>query len=99
MAGFQIFKQFQEKEYIHEKDFKGLVNYICANIQSDYSPNCWYYQRMYRYCSKLCIVKDWRKRNNLPPVAKYGKMICYNEKTLIKFFEDLSHEECCGRAA
>ena len=35
MAGFQIFKQFQEKEYIHEKDFKGLVNYICANMQCD----------------------------------------------------------------
>ena len=97
MAGFEIFKQFEEQEYIHEKDFKALVKYICGNIQSDYSSNRWYYQQMYYYYSKLCIVKDWRKKNNLPRVAKYGEMICYNEKTLINFFKDPSHKECCGR--
>ena len=30
MEGCQVFKLFEEKQYIHEKDFDVLVSYICG---------------------------------------------------------------------
>ena len=98
MAAWEIFRQFEEKEYIYEIDFSKLVNYICGNIHSDYSPNLWYYYKMYNYYLELGIVKNWRKMNNLPPVAKYGEMICHKNNELINFFDDPSHKDCCEAA-
>ena len=61
-ARWAIFKDFEDKKYIHKDQFKALTNYICGNINSCYSPNRWYHQEMYNYYSKFCIVKNWRKK-------------------------------------
>ena len=60
--GWIIFKDFENKKFIHEDQFDTLVKYICGNIISDYSPNRSYFEEMYNYFSKLCIVARWRKK-------------------------------------
>ena len=39
-----------------------LTNYICGNINSDYSPKRGYYYEQYNYVSKLKIVCMWKQR-------------------------------------
>ena len=62
MQSWEVFLLFEDKQYIHEKDFDVLVDYIFGMINSDYSPNRGYFYRIYNYHSKPCIVKNWRKK-------------------------------------
>ena len=40
---FRLFEAFERREYIHMDDLPILTDYICGNINSDYSPNRGYY--------------------------------------------------------
>ena len=40
---YELFQTFERREYIHMDDLPLLTNYICGNINSDYSPNGGYY--------------------------------------------------------
>ena len=56
MMGFQLLELFENGCYIYEDQITELVNYICHNLNSDYSPNYRYYEKCYNYCNKLRIV-------------------------------------------
>ena len=96
MMGFHLFEFFENLEYIYEHQLPILVNYICANLNSDYSLNYWYYYEAYNYCNKLYIVINWRKERGLAPKAKKGEMICYDTEELVNFISDKKHLNCCG---
>ena len=83
MMGFQLFEFFENLEYIYEHQLPISVNYICPNLDSDYSLNYWYYYEAYNYCNKLCIVISWRKERGLAPKAKKGEMICHDTDELV----------------
>ena len=54
---YELFQAFERREYIHMDDLPLLINYICRDINSDYSANRGYYN-----VSKLAIVcfrKSW----------------------------------------
>lgn len=38
-AGYQIFENFEKEKYVTYDELKHMVNYICANLNSVYSPN------------------------------------------------------------
>ena len=91
----ETFRKFENEEFVHFDDLKHMMNYICDNLNSDFSPNYKYWYNQYSYSSKAYIVCRWRKNKGLPPAAKWGKAICNDE--LINFFKDEKHKNCsCG---
>ena len=87
------FQAFERSEYIHVDDLLFLADYICGNLNSDYSPNrgCYYYEQ-YNYVNKLQIVCIWKQRQGLPAVSCKGEAICNDQ--LVNFFKDQEHKNC-----
>ena len=83
---FRLFEAFERREYIHMEDLPILTDYICGNINSDYSPNRGYYYEQYSYVTKLKIVCMWKQRRRLPTVFCKGEAICNNK--FINFYKD-----------
>ena len=88
----RLFEAFERREYIHMDDLPILTDYICGNINSDYSPNRGYYYEQYNYVTKLKIVCMWKQRRGLPTVSCKGEAIC-NDK-LINIYKDQEHKNC-----
>ena len=38
-AGLTIFEDFENEKFVHLDDLKHMTNYICGNLNSDYSLN------------------------------------------------------------
>ena len=72
-----------------------MVNYIWANLNSDYSPNYKYWYNQNSYSSKAYIVCEWRGKRGLAPFAKWGEAICDGE--LVNFFKE--HKNCRKRCS
>ena len=97
MQGWGIFKEkFEKEKYIHEDEMLELVDYVCGNLNSDWSPNRGLYYRAYNHTNKLYIVINWRKAKGYPPIAKKGEMICCKKNDLVNFIKDKEHLNCCG---
>ena len=93
---YELFQAFERREYIHIEDSPFLTNYICGNLNSDYSPNKGYYYQQYNYVSKLRIVCMWKQKYGLPTVSCKGKAI-FNDQ-IVNFFKDKEHKNCtCSR--
>ena len=80
---YESFQVFERREYI-------LTNYICGNLNSDYSPNRGYYCKQYNYVSKLKIICMWKQIYVLPTVSCKGEAICNDQ--LANFFEYKEHK-------
>ena len=85
-AGLTIFEDFENGKFVHLDDLKHMTNYICSNLNSEYSLNYKYWYNMYSYSSKTYIVCRWRQSKGLQPVAKWGQAICDNE--LVNYFKE-----------
>ena len=84
MQGWGIFKEkFEKEKYIDEDEMLELVDYVCGNLNSDWSPNRGLYYRAYNHTNKLYIVINWRKAKGYPPIAKKGEMICCKKMILL----------------
>ena len=92
-SGHRLNREFDEGQFINEKDIETLNKYIRANLVGSNSNR--YRYGKYNYLNKLYIVIRWRKEHNLLPAARKGEMICKNE--LINFFQDKKHADCCGK--
>ena len=95
MMEFQLLELFEKGGWIYEHQVPALVDHICHNLNSDYSPN-YCYEKCYNYCNKLCIVLNWKKEKGLELKSKKGEMICYKTDELIDFISDKTHLGCCG---
>ena len=84
---YELFQAFERREHIHMDDLPLLKNYICGNINSDYSPNRGYYN-----VSKLAIVHFWKQKHGLPTVSCKGEAICNDE--IASFFKDKQLKNC-----
>ena len=71
--GFEVFKDYENGQFIYKHEFHALTNYLAGNLISDYNPNRWYYSDWYDESSNLYIVARWRKRNSQEKKAKYGE--------------------------
>ena len=94
-AGYQIFEKFENEKYIHYDDIKHMVDYICENLNSCYSPNYKYWYNQYSSLSKAYIVYRWRQKKGFQPIAKWGEAIYDGE--LVNYFKE--HKDCskgCG---
>ena len=89
-ARYQIFEKLEKEKYVSYEELKHMVNYICANLNSDYSSNYKYWYNQYSYSSKAYIVCKWRRQRGLKPVTKWGEAICDGE--LVNFFKE--HKNC-----
>ena len=58
----EIFKRFEDEKFIFEHEVPILFDYICAQLNSLYSPNRSYYNMFYNYCVRLTHVINWRKK-------------------------------------
>ena len=68
MKGFEINDKFDDGYFTEEKSIEVLSRYICGNLVN-YTPNFRYWNKQYSYLSKLYIVIQWRKKNNLIPIG------------------------------
>ena len=96
--GFEICKDYENGKMIYEDEFKVLENYLCGNINSDYSPNRAYYYNLYNKFLQIQIVARWRKKNERVAGAKLGEKICYKQYLageLINILENKSHVKYC----
>ena len=85
---------------IYGYELQNLLNYLCGNVNSDYSPNRSYYYHYYNLLSHIYIVARWRRKHGLVDGAKLGERICYNEYSdgiLINLNEDKEHTKHCYR--
>ena len=88
--GLSVFENFEAEKYVHIEDLKHLTNYICGNLNSNYSLNYKFWYNIDSYSSKAYIACQWRQSKGLQPVAKWGEAIC--ENNLLNFFEE--HKGC-----
>ena len=91
MDEYLIFEAFEREDYIHQEFIKKITNYICGQLIS-WSPNRSYYERQYKFATKLQIVCRWKQQSGLPALAKKGKAICNDQ--LVNFFDDREHKYC-----
>ena len=91
MDEYLLFEAFERGDYIPQESIKKIRNYTCGQLIS-WSPNHSYYERQYKYATKLQIVCRWKQQQGLPALAKKGKAICNDQ--LVNFFEDKGHKYC-----
>ena len=92
MASKAMFELFDNGFYIEQKNICSVELYILLNLNSIYNPSRDYWEKMFHLCNKLYIVSYWRKRNNLPPIAKKGETTCNGE--LINYYSNKAHQNC-----
>lgn len=91
IMSLDMFKSFDDDNYIEEDNIKLVKNYICWNLYS-WLPNRAYWERQYNMCNKLYLACNWRKKRNLRAIAKKGKTVCGGE--LFNFLADEKHKSC-----
>ena len=76
-AGYLIFRDYEDGEYIYRNQLNSLINYLAGNINAILNPNRGYYYDWYNESNNLQIVVRWQERYDLPAKGKYGERICY----------------------
>ena len=90
------FKRYSNFESINEIELRYAVNYICGNLNADYTLNCRYWYDMYTYTSKNFIVLRHRKENGiLNPLTKLGECVCQNK--VINFLKNSDKKCFCNK--
>ena len=92
MASKVMFDLFDGGFYIEQKNIRSVELYILSNLNAIHTPSRGYWEKQYHLCNKLYIVSYWRKRHNLPPIAKNGETTCNNE--LINYYSNKAHQHC-----
>ena len=76
-AGYLIFRDYENGEYIYRSQLDSLINYLAGNINAIWNPNRAYYYDWFNESNNLQVVIRWRERELLPAKGKYGERICY----------------------
>ena len=97
ITGCQLFKLFENTEWISAKQMDELGEYIYGCLNEGYRRKKMYgYSNYYTQCK---IVIRWKKERGLELKTKLGEVIC--ENNLVNFLEDEEHtlNNCsCGSA-
>ena len=43
LTGFKVFEDFENEKFVHLEDLKHMTNFMCGNLNSDYSLNYKYW--------------------------------------------------------
>ena len=70
MASLALFQSFDKENYIEEQNIRPIELYTLSNLNSNYSPCKWHWEKQYNLCNKLYIVCHWQKAKELRPIAK-----------------------------
>ena len=84
--GFCVYQDFENGECVHFDDLPYLSDYICGNLNADYTLYYQYWYNMYTYSSEAFIVCRWKKSKGLEPIAKWGEAIC--DDNLVNIFKE-----------
>ena len=87
---FEKYINFQD---IDESELKFAINYICGNLNANYTLNYPYWYDMYSYTAKNLIVLNHRKyeEGNSNPKTKLGECVCQDK--VINFLQN-SNKKC-----
>ena len=87
---FEKYINFQD---IDESELKFAINYICGNLNANYTLNYCYWYDMYSYSTKNRIVLNHKKyeQGKLNPVTKLGECVCQDK--VINFLQN-SNKKC-----
>lgn len=72
------------------------MKYICKYCNNEFIPNSYAlkYNRVSKYCSHKCAMKDWRIQNPTPTISRMEKcIICDSE-----FLATRKKSKCCSKA-
>ena len=65
-----------------------IANYVCLQLNSNFSPNYRYYYHMYSYVTKRRTVLQKQT------YTKLGEALCSGK--VVNFLKDTEHQRCCG---
>ena len=85
MDRYNLFKKYQNFEFVNTNELNLIVDYICQNLNSP-GINYPYWYDMYCYTSKSRIVIRFKQERNELGIAKLGQCLCNNE--VINFLEN-----------
>ena len=89
------FKKYSNFEPVNETELKFTVNYICGNLNANYTLNYPYWYDMYSYTSKNLIVLRRKKEKGIQnPLTKLGECVCQDK--VINFLENEGKKCFCN---
>ena len=95
LCGLDCFEKYSSLELINEDELKQVINYICGNLNADYTLNYPYWYDMYSYTTKNLIVLRKRKENGeLKPLTKLSECVCQGK--VINFLKNTDKKCFCN---
>ena len=88
------FQRYSNFELINEDELKSAINYICGNLNADYTLNYPYWYDMYTYTAKNLIVLRKRKEKGQDLLTKLGDCVCQGK--VINFLKNTDKKCFCN---
>ena len=88
------FQRYSNFELLNETELKFAINYICGNLNANYTLNYPYWYDMYSYTSKNLIVLRKRKEKSQDLLTKLGKCVCQGK--VINFLKNTDKKCFCN---
>ena len=85
----QCFEKYSNFQLVDEDELKLAINYICGNLNANYTMNYPYWYDMYSYTSKNLMVLRKRKEKHENPLTSLGECVCQDK--IINF---LTNKKC-----
>ena len=95
MDSFESFEKYIKHELVNEEELKLAINYICGNLNDNYTINYPYWYDMYSYTSKNLIVLRTKKEKKLKSLTRLGECVCNGK--IIDFLKNTDNKCFCKK--
>ena len=94
-CGFHCFQKYSNFELINETELKFAINYICGNLNANYTLNYSYWYDMYSYTAKnLMVLRKKKEKKQEDLLTTLGECICQNK--VINFLKNTDKKCFCN---
>ena len=95
MDSFQCFQKYCKFELVNEEELKLAIDYICGNLNANYTMNYPYWYDMYSYTSKNLIVLRKKKEKKFKSLTRLGECVC--QDNVINFLKNTDKKCLCNK--
>ena len=95
MNSFQCFQKYIKFELVNEEELKLAIDYICGNLNANYTMNYPYWYNMYSYTSKNLIVLRKKKEKKIKSLTRLGECVCQGD--VINFLKNTDKKCFCNK--
>ena len=99
MTDLACFEKYANFKLVNENELNFAINYICGNLNANYTLNYPYWYDMYSYSTKNLMVLRHRKDEEgvLSPTTKLDECVCLGK--VINFLENANKKCFCDTDA